>query len=382
MGKRGQGEGTIRKRSDGRWEAMLTIVGPDGKSRRKSLYGKTQREAREKLTAALRMLDQGETLPTDRQTVAQFLVRWLADVIKPNKAPSTYRVYEGLARLHLIPALGHIQLSKLTPQHVQVMLTAKGAGDLANKPCTVQRLRDILRNALNQALRWGLVTKNAAVLVDPPRYRSPEVRPFTPEEARAFLAAARGDRLEALYTVVLAVGLREGEALGLRWEDVDVAQSVFKVRKQLQRIDGTLQLKDLKNARSKRTRILPLPPSLMAKLKAHRARQLEERLAAGKRWRDSGLVFTSTIGTPLDARNVLRRFQALTERAGLPRQRFHDLRHCCASLLLAQGVPPRVVMEILGHSDIRLTMNTYAHVMPVLQREAADMMETFLAGQA
>lgn len=218
--------------------------------------------------------------------------------------------------------------------------------------------------------------------MDPPRYRSPEVQPFTPEGARAFLDATRGDRLEALYTVVLAVGLREGEALGLRWEDVDVAQGALKVRKQLQRIDGKLQLKDLKNARSKRTRILPLPLSLMAKLKAHRADQLEERLAAGGRWRDSGLVFTSTIGTPLDARNVLRRFQALTERAGLPRQRFHDLRHCCASLLLVQGVPPRVVMEILGHSDIRLTMNTHAHVMPVLQREAADMIEAFLVGQS
>ncbi len=377
--KRGQGEGTIRQRVDGRWEAMYTYRDATGRTRRRSVYGKTQREVREKLTAALRALDQGDTPITDRQTVGQFLDRWLADVVQP-KAPATYRTYAGLVRLHLTPALGHLQLAKLTPQHVQTMLTAKSTGDLRDNPCTVQRLRDVLRNALNEALRWGLVTKNAAALVDPPRYQPPEVQPFTPDEAYAFLEAAKGDRLEALYTVVLAVGLREGEALGLRWEDVDFSEGVLRVRKQVQRIEGKLQLKDVKNARRKRSRTIPLPPVLLAQLKAHRTRQLEERLLAGSRWQDWDLVFPSTIGTPMDARNVLRRFQKLVAKARLKHQRFHDLRHCCASLLLAQGVPPRVVMEILGHSDIRLTMNTYAHVMPVLQREAADLMEAFLTG--
>ncbi len=378
--KRGQGEGTIRKRADGRWEALLSLGIVDGKPKRKSFYGKTRKEVADKLVAAQRELQQGGMVVTERQTVAQFLTRWLDEVIKPSKEPATYRTYAGLARKHLIPALGHHQLGRLAPQHVQAMLTAKSTGDLAGKPCTVQRLRDVLRNALNQALRWGLVTRNVAELVDPPHYQPPEVQPFTPEEAQAFLAAAKGDRLEALYTVVLAVGLREGEALGLRWEDVDFTKGLIRVRKQVQRIDGKLQLKDIKTAKRKRSRTVSLPPVLLAALRAHRTRQLEERLLAGGRWQDWDLVFPSTIGTPLDARNVLRRFQTLVATAGLPHQRFHDLRHCCASLLLAQGVPPRVVMEILGHSDIRLTMNTYAHVMPVLQREAADLMEAFLTG--
>ncbi|HSH77958.1 MAG TPA: site-specific integrase [Herpetosiphonaceae bacterium] len=378
--KRGQGEGTIRKRADGRWEAMLSLGIVDGKPKRISFYGRTRKEVADKLVAAQRELQQGGMVVTERQTVAQFLTRWLDEVIKPYKEPATYRTYAGLVRKHLIPALGHHQLGRLAPQHVQAMLTAKSTGDLAGKPCTLQRLRDVLRNALNQALRWGLVTRNVAALVDPPHYQPPEVQPFTPEEAQAFLVAAKGDRLEALYTVVLAVGLREGEALGLRWEDVDLTKGLIRVRKQVQRIDGKLQLKDIKTAKRKRSRTVSLPPVLLAALRSHRTRQLEERLLAGGRWRDWDLVFPSTIGTPLDARNVLRRFQKLVATAGLPHQRFHDLRHCCASLLLAQGVPPRVVMEILGHSDIRLTMNTYAHVMPVLQREAADLMEAFLTG--
>ena len=380
MRKRGQGEGTIRKRADGRWEALLTAAQPDGTSKRVSFYGKTQKEVREKLTAARRLLDQGEALLTDRQTVGQFLDRWLADVIKPHKEPKTYKTYEGVVRLHLAPALGRLPLAKLTPQHVQALLAAKAAGDLAGKDCTLQRLRDVLRNALNQALRWGLVTRNAAELVDAPHYQPPEARPFTAEEARAFLTAARGDRLEALYTVVLAVGLREGEALGLRWEDVDFAKGRLRVARQVQRVDGTLQLKEIKTAKRKRSRTVALPPMLLGALLTHRDRQEEERLAACGRWQEWGLVFPSTIGTPQDPRNVLRRFQALVQKAGLPHQRFHDLRHCCASLLLAQGVPPRVVMEILGHSDIRLTMNTYSHVMPVLQQEAATLMEAFLTG--
>ncbi|HEY8602181.1 MAG TPA: site-specific integrase [Thermomicrobiales bacterium] len=378
MSKRGQGEGTIRKRADGRWEAMLTIPQDDGNSKRRSIYGKSQGEVRKKLTEAQRTLDQGDTLITDRQTVGDFLERWLRDVIEPNKAPSTYRTYAGLVRLHLIPTLGKLQLSKVTPQHVQALIRAKSAGDLAEKPCTIQRLRDVLRNALNQALRWGLVTRNAAALVGPTRYQRPEVQPFTPEEARAFLVAVSGDRLEALYTVALALGLRQGEALGLHWGDIDFSSGSIRVQRQLQRVKSVLTFRELKTARSRRT--LPLPASLAATLKSHRMRQLEERLLLGARWGDSDLVFTSTVGTPLDSRSVLRRFQDIVQRAGLPHQRFHDLRHACASLLLAQGVPPRVVMETLGHSQISLTMNTYAHVMPVMQRDAADLMDTFLMG--
>ncbi len=373
--KRGQGEGTIRQRADGRWEAMYTYYDAAGHMKRRSLYGKTQREVREKLTAALRSLDQGDAPITNRQTVAQFLTRWLEDSVQPACAPKTAASYADIVQRHIVPTLGHHQLTKLGPQHVQALLREKSAAGLS--PRTVQYIRAVLRIALNKALKWGLVTKNAAALADPPRGERPEVQPLTPEQARRFLEAARDDRLNALYSVALALGLRQGEALGLRWEDVNLDAGALRVRQQLQRINGKTQLVDLKTAKSRRT--IDIPASIVVSLRAHRTRQLEERLLAGERWQDWGLVFTSTIGTPLDPGNVLKRFQTLLKGAGLPHQRFHDLRHTCASLLLAQNVHPRMVMEILGHSQIAMTMDTYSHIMPAMRREAANMMDAMLA---
>ncbi len=376
MARRGANEGNIYQRADGRWEARLHLGYEAGRRRRKSFYGHTRREVQEQLTRALRDVQQGLPLATDeRQTVEQYLRRWLVEAVLPSVRPRTYATYEMYARMHLIPDLGRIPLAKLTPQHVQTLLNAKLRGGLA--PRTVHHLRAILRRALNQAHRWGLVPRNVATLVDPPRVPRYEVRPMSPVQARAFLDAARGDRLEALYTVALAVGLRQGEALGLRWDDVDLEAGNLTVRYALQRVGGRLQLVEPKTQLSRRT--LAMPSMLIGALRTHRARQLEDRLWAGQRWQEGGYVFATSIGTPLDGTNVTHRLQALLAGAGLPRQRFHDLRHCCASLLLAQGVHPRVVMETLGHSQISLTMNTYSHVIPSLQREAAERMEAVLA---
>ncbi len=368
--RRGHNEGHIYHRDDGRWEAKLSL--PNGK--RKSFYARSRKEAQDALRAAQRDLDAGLDLGTAKRTVAAFLDHWLVDVAKPSVRPKTYASYSQLVRLHLKPALGHHQLSKLSPQHIQMMMNGKSAAGLS--PRTVQYLRAVLRRALGQALKWGLVGRNVATLVDPPRSQRSEVTPLSPLQARAFLMAAQGDRLEALYSVAIALGLRQGEALGLRWADVDLDAGTLRVRHALQRIDGTLQLVEPKTKRSKRT--IPMPPSVVTALRAHRVRQLEERLIAGSRWREYDFVFPSTIGTPADARNIVRRFHALLDRAGLPSMRFHDLRHTCASLLLAQHVPPRVVMETLGHSQIALTMDTYSHVMPVMQREAATLMDQLL----
>jgi len=186
----------------------------------------------------------------------------------------------------------------------------------------------------------------------------------------------RGHRLEALYTIAITVGLRQGEALGLRWQDVDLDAGSLRVRHSLQRIEGRLQLVEPKTERSRRT--VSLPGVVVSALREHRVRQLQERLLAGSRWQESDYVFTSTIGTPLDGVTVTHRFQETLRRLGMPHQRFHDLRHACASLLLAQGVSPRVVMETLGHSQISVTMNVYAHVIPALQRDAADRMDALL----
>jgi integrase len=245
-------------------------------------------------------------------------------------------------------------------------------------PRTVQYAHAILRAALNKAVKWGLVARNVATLVDTPGLSQQEMQFLAPEEARQFLEAIRGDRLEALYTVALAIGLRPGEALGLRWQDVHLDTGILTVQVALQRVEGVAQLVELKTRRSRRS--LTLPPFAVAALKAHRARQDEEREFAGSMWEDRDLVFTTRRGRPLGPRNVIRSFRRMLKRAKLTHRRLYDLRHTCASLLLVQGVHPRVVMDILGHSQISLTMNTYSHVIPELQQEAATRIDDLLKG--
>ena len=345
---------------------------PDG--RRKFLYGKTREDVRRKLSRALHAIDVGGFTDSRGITVGEFLDQWLADVVQPNVRPWTYKGYEVHVRLHLKPALGHIPLDKLAPLHVQQLLNAKKSAGLSAK--SIRYIRGTLRTALNQAVRWELLSRNPASLVDGPRVAHYEIRPFTPEEARAFLAAMKGDRLEALYSVALTMGLRQGEALGLCWKEVDLEMGYLRVSQQLQRFDGETRLVEPKTPRSRRT--LALPASIVRSLRQHRDRQLEERAQAGDKWAETGLVFTTPTGKPIDATKISKDFHRHLDRAGLPQRRFHDLRHSCATLLLVQGVSPRVVMEVLGHSQISLTMNTYTHVLPELRRQAAVRMDELL----
>jgi integrase len=376
MSRRGPNEGNIYLRADGRWVARLHLGYERGRRRRKHLYAHTRREALDKLDRARhdRKLGLGFS-GNERQTVAQFLDRWLIDAARPSVRPRTYATYESYVRVHLIPAIGSVPLQKLGPADVQRLLNAKLDAGLA--PRTVLHIRAVLRHALNQAVRWGILLRNAASLVDCPRVPAYEVRAMSPEEARLLLKAVHGDRLESAYVLALGVGLRQGELLGLEWDDVDLDAATLQVRQTLQRIEGKLRIVEPKTRRSRR--VVLLPRFVIAALRAHRARQLEERHWAGSRWHENRFVFTSTIGTPLDGTNVTHRLHVLLDRAGIPRIRFHDLRHACATLLVGQGVHMRVVMETLGHSQIGLTMNTYAHVLPSLQQDAADRMEAALS---
>jgi integrase len=309
-------------------------------------------------------------------TLGTFLEAWLTDVVRLSVRPRTYASYRYVVRLHLAPCLGHRPLVALSPADVQAFLNAKSASGLS--PRTVAYLRGVLRGALGHAERMDLVNRNVARLARPPRIPRRPVSPLSAEQARAFLAAIRGDRLEALYLVALGVGLRQGEILGLRWADVDLEAGTLTVRHALARIEGQLVLVEPKSATSRR--VVRLPAFVRDALVAHRVRQAHESLPLRPEPGDvfAELVFTTTLGTPLDGISVTRRFQRILVAAGLPRQRFHDLRHACASLLLAQGVPARVVMETLGHSEISLTLNTYSHVMPSLGREAAERMDQLL----
>ena len=371
---RGNGEGSIFRRTDGRWCAQVSLGYEGGRRKRKTVYGDTRREVKDQLTKLMHDKQRGLPVSMERQTVEQFLKHWLEDLARPSIRPSTYRSYEQLVRIHIAPRIGRVQLSKLTPQHVQTLLQDCSGSGLS--PRTVAYIHATLRNALNRAVRWDLLVRNPAALVDPPRAEQHEFRVLTVEEAGRFLNAIKDHRLEGLYTVAISLGLRQGEALGLTWNDVAFDAGTITIRGQLQRVDGKLQIVPTKTSRSRRT--IALPAVTLNALRRHRVRQLEERTAAGGRWQEYDFVFTTTIGTPLDGRNVTQDFQQLLLRNGLPRLRFHDLRHTAATLLLAQGVHVRTIMEILGHSQISLTMNTYAHVMPTMQRDAAEKMDAIL----
>lgn len=379
MGRDRPSAGSIRLRRDGRWEARVTLTDPDGRRIRRSLLARSRPEVEAKLRAALDAEARGLPATDARLRLAEHLTDWLENV-RPRVRPRTYQSYESVVRVHLIPALGHVPLIRLTPQQVQTMLNRQSAGGAS--PRTVAISRDVLRLALHQAERWGQLGRNVARLVDPPRVVRHEIRPLAPAEVRRFLDAIAGTPDEALYLTAIGLGLRQGELLGLAWSDVDLEAGTLRVRHALQRIDGVARLVEPKSVTSRRT--VALPAVVADALRQHRRRQLERRLAAGDRWRaeDWDLVFCSATGTPLDGPNVNKRFQRLIADLGLPRQRFHDLRHACASLLLVQGVAPRVVMETLGHSQISLTMNTYSHVMPALGRDAAARMDELLAARS
>lgn len=377
--RRGNNEGTIAQRADGRWEAKLSL--DDG--RRKSLYGKTRAEVQRKLTAALAARDEGLPVVADGRTaLGAYLSAWLADLRDRSAVrPSTRISYEGHVRRNLVPVIGKIALTKLTPAHVRAVHARGHSRGLA--PRSVAYAHAVLRRALNQALRDGLVGRNVATLEPAPGAGKFEGRTLDPAGARALLAAARGDRLEALYVVATALGLRQGEALGLTWDDVDSEAGTVAVRRTLQRLPRSLRaagqpgyvLAEPKTAAGVRT--VHAPAFVTAALREHRNRQRAERLAAGPAWDTRwNLVFATSAGTPLDGRNVTRAFVALLARAGLPRMRFHDLRHSAATLLLAQGVPMHVVQRILGHASMTTTHKFYAHVIADQQRDAADRLES------
>jgi len=375
-GKRGQNEGSIYKRaSDGRWVGALFLGYENGTRKTQSFYGKTHAEVADKLADAQHKLKQG-IAPTDgRLTVEAYLARWLEDCVKPKAAPRTYSTYTGVVKRYLAPALGRKVLGKLTAADVQRMTNTLLARNLS--PSTVKHALNVLRIALGQAVRWGDLPRNVADLVEAPKTERYEVHPLTPAQALVLMDAIKGNRHEALYIVTMTTGLRQGEAFGLRWQDVNLDAGTLTVRHQLQREGGKPQLMPPKSSRSRRT--IPLTSFAVDALRRHRIHQKEERLIAGARWQDVGFVFTNTTGGPLTP-NINGTYQNVLKRANLPHQRFHDLRHTCASLMLAQGVPARVVMETLGHSQISVTLNTYSHVAPELARAAADQMNTFLTG--
>lgn len=370
--KRGHGEGSIYKRKDGRWCGSVMVEG-----KRTAVYAKTRREVASKLADVQRNIARGIALHTDRQALEDYLKFWLERVKKPTVRPSSYKAYRVAVHIHIIPAIGHIPLSKLTPQRVTDMLNGKLEEGVS--PLGVRYLRLVLGMALKQAVEWEMIPRNVVTLTTAPKV-TPKSRYLpTIEETRRLLSLALQTHEAALFSVALMLGLRMGELRALRWNDIDFARGVVRVEHTL--VDTTRAvpvLTDPKTPASRRT--IPMPPALIMELQSHWKQQQQERMKAGPNWHDYNLVFTMKNGESMLPKMIRVHLHALCVAAGLPHLRVHDLRHMCASLMARQKVPPKTAMEILGHGDMRSTQQIYTHVYQDEKRTAvesiADVMET------
>lgn len=375
------GEGTLYYHKTKKlWVARATL-GKDeaGHARVWEKSGKDKATIAAALADTLQRIRQGREVGTDEQTVHELVEQWLATV-KETREPKTWQSYRYLATAHVLPYVGDLRLIELNPQHVQAMLSRLAGRDPPLSPRTRKGARDVLGYALQRAVAWGILDRNVARLAEPPKVPKSQIVPLSEADAKKLLVVVRGHPLEALYTVALALGARQGEALGLRWSDVDLAHGQVTIAVALVREDGAYRLKEIKTG--ERGRVLALPQIAMAALERRREIQHEERRVAGFGWKGNklDLVFTTSVGTPLDRWNVRRQFHGFLAAAGLRRARFYDLRHTAASLLLAQGVDMKVISEILGHASIRTTMDVYTHLTRAQHQDAARRLNDILGG--
>lgn len=376
MSKRANGEGSIYKRKDGRWVAAVTYVDDTGTTRRTSVYARTQAECRAKQREVERRLALGQPVKDSTQTVGGFVEDWIAkSLAASDRRQSTKENYATIARKHLVPTIGQQQLDKLRPSDVEALLLSKRESGLS--PSTVRTIYTVLCAALDVAVRDKLVVHNVAAAVKRPTVERREAAYLTAAQAQQLIEATREDRLFPLYALMLGTGLRRGEALALRWSDVDLDSADVRVRGTLSRLSTGLTVTEPKTERSRRT--VGMPQQCVDVLRVHRRAQATERLAAGPAWQDHDLVFCSEIGTLLDPSNVLHRFQRLARAAGLDGVSLHTLRHSTPSLLIARGTHLKIVQQVLGHSSYAITADTYAHVAPDQQREAATRLGESLA---
>lgn len=370
---RANGEGTYKRRKDGRWEAQYTVDTPSGIKRR-SVYARTKAEVVSKLKKAIAEADRGINFEAENLALAEYLERWLEDSVKGSVWHTTYRDYRGHVKNHIAPEIGRVKLAKLTPAHVQALYRKKSDSGLA--PRTVNYIHATLHKALEQGVKWRLIPYNVSDAAVKPRQERRETVALTLDQVYTFLDAAREaeDRFEALYVTAVFTGMRPGELLALRWADLvlDGPSDRFeaRVRRSLSKDDHGRRV--FKRTKTEKGRSVSLMPEVVEALRAHRRRQAEERLLYSGLWKDQDLVFPNKTGSPMDWDNITaRNYKPLRAEAGLPETtRFYDLRHTFATLMLEQGENPKVVQEILGHSQITHTMDTYSHVTPNMQRAA------------
>ncbi|GCE23280.1 tyrosine-type recombinase/integrase [Dictyobacter kobayashii] len=367
--KNDYGDGTIYERQDGRFVASLRLV----TGKRIERYAKTRKDAKEKLKQLIRENEQGSLVTERNQKVGEYLNDWLK-MRRDSLAikTTTYVSYSSYMHRNVIPVLGNIPLQQLTGTQIQRLYTALRNDGIS--PNTIHLIHTILSAALNDAVRWHRIALNPCKHLTAPRAQRTEMKYLTHEQAIQLVEAAKGYRIEQIILLAVSLGLRKGEILGLRWDDIDFNQGILTVRRTVSYIpphDGALHMyleTDPKTATSKRTIILPT--FIQEALKAHRAQQLQERLKAGKGWEQHNLVFCSTLGKHVKPSSLRAQFKEALQKANLPDIRFHDLRHSAATILLSMGVNVKVIQELLVHANVSITLNIYSHVTPAMQRDA------------
>jgi integrase len=367
--KRSNGEGTVRQRPNGQWEARISYWDENDHLTRKSFYGKTATEARGKMRQALKRIEKGQPAVDSSSTLSAWVNQWTGTILDASdRKPATKSLYRTLATTHLQPApFGALTLAEIKPRHIDTLIVRLRDGKGLSES-TVRNTYTVLRWVLDGAVRDGLIAENPTHRVPRPTVGKREARHLSRTEAAELLRAASESRYHAALGLIAGTGLRRGEALALTWADVDLDKQILRVRGTLGRVASALLVTQPKTENSRRDVVLT--PGMVTLLRKHRAAQNAERLRAGNQWLDSGHVFTTELGGPVDPRNLLRVFTVAARKAGLQGVGLHTLRHTAATTLLDNGVPLHVVSRILGHSSVSITGDIYGHVIDTTQRDA------------
>lgn len=365
-------QGSVTKKGN-KWYVVLFMGYDDvtGKKKYKWFSGyNTKKEAQRDLAKKVQEVNEGTYIDADKATVREFITEWM-EIKRSQVRPNTFRTYEWLVRDYVIPSLGNYDLKKLQPMHLQKLYSNMACREKPASSRTIQQVHVLIHSALKRAVQWGIVVRNVADAVDKPRVESNKGKSWNIRQTMQFLEAATQSKWWIAFYIAVMTGMRKGEILALRWDDLDLENGYAQVRQMLAFVKGQPIFQEPKTERSRRS--VALPEELILLLKRYRIEQNEIRLMMGNAYHDHDLIVCRDTGAPLNPRNLDDAWYRLLDWTQLPKIRFHDLRHTHASLLLQQGVHPKIVSERLGHSNINITLDTYSHVLPGLQKEAADL---------
>lgn len=376
-------KGHVKKRGN-TWSIVYDLGRDiDGKRRQKWKGGfRTRRVADAALNKILHELNSGAYVEPSRTSVADYLRKWLKDYAKHHVSGRTYVRYEEIVEKHLIPVFGRNVLAELRPAQISAYYSEaltngrlNGKGGLS--PKTVRQHHAVLRKALENAVQWQMINRNPAAAVSPPKTKNKEMAALNDSQIAELLQSAEGTQHYLPVLLAVTTGMRRGEIFGLRWQDVDLDRATLCVRRTAEVVNGKVSFKEPKTQKGRR--VIDLLPLTVEALRSHRRAQAEIRVQLGASYQDNGLICCRADGSPINADTFTKAFGQIVKKTGLPHCRFHDLRHSHATSLLVQGIHPKIVSERLGHANINITLDTYSHVLPGLQKEAALKLNDSLA---